>query len=157
MKTKSVLGLMAVICVVIFASCDRNRVFDAYVPVPDKGWSKDSMAYFVVDVPSIEQSMNLYINIRNTPQYTNSNLWLFIDVKSPSGKLERDTIECILADVQGKWLGKGWGSLYHLKAPYMRSVKFAEHGKYEFKISHGMRSPELKGIQDIGLRVEKAQ
>lgn len=155
MKTKQVafvVSLMALWLAVV--SCDRHRVFDSYVNVPKKGWDKDSLAYFKVPVHSTQQAMNLLVNIRNTQQYPNSNLWLFIDVKSPSGKVERDTIECVLADVSGKWLGKGWGSIYHSKIMWKKGVRFAEHGDYEFKISHGMRSTELQGISDIGFRVE---
>ncbi|MFT3737539.1 MAG: gliding motility lipoprotein GldH [Breznakibacter sp.] len=155
MKTKQltfVFSLLALLLVSV--SCDRNRVFDSYVTVPKKGWDKDSLACFKVPVHSTQQAMNLLVNIRNTQQYPNSNLWLFIDVKSPSGKTERDTIECMLADVNGEWTGKGWGSIFHSSILWKRGVKFAEHGDYEFKVSHGMRSSELQGIQDVGLRVE---
>jgi gliding motility-associated lipoprotein GldH len=158
MRIKSFVGIGILLLITLLAaSCDKGRLVDAYVTVPDNGWNKDSLAFFVVDVPSIEQPMNIYLNVRNTPQYTSSNLWLFVDVVSPSGKYERDTVECILSDLHGKWIGKGWGSIYHVKRPYKMGIRFAEHGKYEFKLSHGMRSNDLKGIRDIGLRVEKAQ
>ncbi len=66
-------------------------------------------------------------------------------------------VDCILADDTGRWLGSGWGNLYHVKVPYQVGVRFAETGEYTFRIVQGMREIDLMGIHNVGLRIEKAE
>ncbi|MBK3517935.1 gliding motility lipoprotein GldH [Carboxylicivirga marina] len=155
-RKNSFIGVV-LIALIAFSSCDKNVVFDQYVTIPDGGWNMDSMAVFKVDIQSAEQAFDVVLNVRNYSNYPNSNLWLFVDVISPSGNKMQDKVDCILADETGRWLGTGWGSLYHVKVPYQRNVKFAETGQYTFRIVQGMRDEELKGIHNIGLRIEGAE
>jgi gliding motility-associated lipoprotein GldH len=136
-------------------SCDNNRVYESYVSVPESGWDKDSVMVFTFEVDKLDQSYDLAINIRNKVDYPNSNLWLFLEIENPSGKVERGKIECILAANNGKWLGKGWGSLYFVRVPFKQQVRFAEEGTYRFRIRQGMRAEVLKGIYSVGLRIDK--
>jgi gliding motility-associated lipoprotein GldH len=39
----------------------------------------------------------------------------------------------------------------------MRKFVFSEKGTYQFRVSHEMRMDELKGIFDLGLRLEKSK
>jgi gliding motility-associated lipoprotein GldH len=155
MKTKIsfFIGIITMLAIGL-TSCDKKRVFDGYVTVPEKGWSKDSLALFNVAISNTSASYNFIVNVRNTPDYPNSNLWLFIEVTSPSGKTERDKLECTLANQEGKWLGSGWGSIYQCRIPFKTMVKLPEAGTYKVKLAHGMRTNELVGIRDLGLRVE---
>lgn len=157
MKIRSLKFLLFIGAVFLFINaCDSDRVFDAYVTVPDAGWNKDSLAVFDVDIKNADMVYNLYLNIRNQSDYPNSNLWLFVDVISPSGIIQRDTVDCILADKTGRWLGSGWGSMYQVNAPYRFGVKFPEIGNYQFRLCHGMRTETLDGIHNIGIRIERA-
>ncbi|WP_439183907.1 gliding motility lipoprotein GldH [Carboxylicivirga taeanensis] len=146
-----ILGFMS------FTACDRTAVFDQYVTIPEGGWNVDSMAVFKVDIASTEQAYNVFVNIRNRSNYPNSNLWLFVEVASPSGQIMHNRLDCILADDAGRWLGSGWGDLYHVQVPYQLGVKFAETGPYTFRVVQGMREDDLQGIHNIGLRIEKAK
>ncbi|MBS2210371.1 gliding motility lipoprotein GldH [Carboxylicivirga mesophila] len=141
---------------IVVSSCDRGVVFDQYVTIPKGGWHVDSMAVFKVDIESTEQPYNVILNVRNRSNYPNSNLWLFVEVVSPSGQTMQDKVDCVLADDAGRWIGSGWGDLYHAKIPYQLGVKFAETGAYSFRIVQGMRDEDLEGIHNIGLRVERA-
>jgi len=151
------IALLVVFAALLLSSCDRNVVFDQYVTIPDQGWNMDSMAVFKVDIESTDQAYDLVLNVRNRSNYPNSNLWLFVDVISPSGIAMQDKVDCTLADDNGKWLGSGWGSLYHVKVPYQRGVKFAETGQYTFRVVQGMREEDLHGIYNVGLRLEEAE
>jgi len=155
-KSNSIL-LIFVVLLLVFSSCDRNVFFDQYVTIPDGGWNMDSMAVFKVDIENVEQAYNVILNVRNRSNYPNSNLWLFVDVISPSGKAMQDKVNCTLATDDGKWIGSGWGNLYHVKVPYQLGVKFAESGQYTFRIVQGMREEDLQGIYNVGLRLEEVE
>ncbi len=139
-------------------SCDSNKVFEEYVEVENANWQKENVASFEFMAEDTTSAHNLYINIRNTGSYPYSNLYLFVAMQGPNGGLLKDTVNCILADNRGKWLGNGIGDLWDLKIPYVGGFKFAQSGKYIVSLEQAMRvEGGLKGITDVGLRVEKAK
>jgi len=140
----------------ILAACDNSRVFDQYKPIPKSGWNKDSLVVFSVPVTDTVQNHNMYINVRNDVDYPYSNLWLFVDIIQPGGKALKDTFELSLADPAGKWLGEGMGGVKTRKVIYRRNVYFPVSGTYKIELQQGMRKDNLKGIRDIGIRIEKA-
>ena len=144
---------VAVIC--IFYSCDKTVIYEVYKPVNDMQWHKDSLFSFKVPIYDTLPNYNLLINIRNEVNYPYSNLWLFIEIFQPDGSSVIDTFEVILADPSGKWLGEGLSGIISRQTFYRRNVFFPSSGEYVFKIQHGMRPEILKGIHDVGFRVEK--
>ena len=136
-------------------SCDRKRVFESYYELDKKGWHKDSVVVFNVQLTDTIKNHNLYVNIRNKGTYAYSNLWLFLSIGSPDGALRTDTVEFTLAEPSGKWKGSGVGGLHDNHILYKKSVYFPHKGNYTFSIKQGMRDNVLEGIRDIGIRIEK--
>ena len=140
---------------VAITGCDENRVFEEYKSIPESTWNKDSLVRFDVHIDNTSQNNNLYIDVRNELTYSYSNLWLFVEIVQPNGKAVKDTVEITLALPSGEWLGKGFGGLKTYQALFRRNVYFPEAGDYKINIQQGMREENLKGISDIGFRVEK--
>ncbi len=158
MKAKHPIGFVALIIVAgsILLSCDRYRVFDTFSRLPHAEWHVDSLKLFEFEISDTKQIHNIYFNIRNDRSYGFSNLWLFVSIIPPTGEPVTDTIQVILADPRGKWLGKGFSGLYTSQVPYRTHVFFPEQGKYTIRIQHGMRPEIVKGITDIGIRIERS-
>ena len=97
---------LAIVIAVIASACGSNAVYDASIDIPQKGWSADSVATFNVTISDTTSVHNIFINLRNTTNYPNSNLFLFIQTHSPSGAMLRDTLECFLANTKGEWQAK---------------------------------------------------
>jgi gliding motility-associated lipoprotein GldH len=95
------------------------------------------------------------MNVRNNEEYPYSNIYFFINTILPDGKSARDTIECILANVRGKWLGKGMGSLKESNHLIRNNLHFPNSGTYRMEIEQAMRIDELTGIKDIGIELIK--
>ena len=151
-----ILGLS--LLVVLTSSCDSNKIFEEYIEVKNANWKKENIASFEFNAKDTTTAHNLYINVRNTGTYSYSNLYLFVTMQGPSGGLLKDTVNCILADNRGKWLGSGVGDLWDLRIPYVGGFKFAQSGNYIVTLEQGMRvEAGLEGITDIGLRVEKVK
>ena len=145
------------LCLFFFSSCDDKRIFEQNQSIPETGWSSSNILKFEVDITDPSTPGNFYINVRHADGYPYSNLFLFIKTTFPSGKFSNDTLECVLADEKGKWLGTGLGDIYDNQIPFKRNVRFPLSGKYTFEIQHGMRSDIIPLIMDIGLRIEKAE
>lgn len=143
---------------IILLSCDDNKVFEDYIEVESADWKKENIANFSFLISDTISAHNLYLNIRNTGDYPYQNLYMFVKIKGPDGNFNVDTVNCKLADVRGKWLGKGVGDLWDLQIPYIGGFKFVQTGEYNVSFEQAMRVEDgLKGITDIGLRVEKVK
>ncbi len=153
---KSIL-VFSLLSILLFTSCDDNRIYEDNENIPESGWSQDKKLVFLVDIKDPATAANFYLNVRNADGYPYSNLYLFITTKFPNGKQSIDTLECMLADDKGKWLGKGIGDIYDNQIPFKRNVRFPLAGNYTFEISHGMRANLIPLIMDVGLRIEKAE
>lgn len=140
------------ICII---SCDSNRVYQKYIKIDDYIWDSKDFVEFRFDIEDTVSIHNLYINIRHSGLYPFNNLWLFITSESPEGYTSVDTIQCILADRSGKWLGNGSGDLWDNKILWKQLVRFPSSGTYSVKYKHGMRLDPLPGILDVGFRVER--
>jgi len=151
---RSVKLLFLILSVSGIISCSHTEVFFKYRSFPNAEWNRSDIADFNVKIDDKAQLYDVSIELRNNDAYPFSNIWLFIDYKTPDGKSRTDTISADLADVYGKWYGKGM-SLYNLSIPYENAVLFPDTGTYIWSVRQGMREDPLKGISDIGLKVSK--
>jgi gliding motility-associated lipoprotein GldH len=157
-KIKISIQILALCCTILFLpGCDNKRIFEENTTIPDNNWSNTNTIKFEVPITDPATAANFYINVRNADGYPYSNLYLFVKTIFPNGKYSTDTLECILADEKGKWLGKGLGDIYDNQIPFKRNVRFPLAGNYVFEIQHGMRSDHIPLIMDVGLRIEKAE
>ena len=81
-----------------------------------------------------------------------------------SNKVIVDTLEYEMATPEGKWLGYGYSAVKESKLWYKENFTFPTKGKYLIKIEQAMRKigdnngvPVLKGITEVGLRVEEVK
>lgn len=136
----------------VLLSCKYEVLYDQYQIIENTVWNKDKEYYFTFYVEDIDRPYDITLEIRNNNQYPYQNLWLFCSEERPVGALKRDTLECILADDYGKWYGQGI-SLFHLSIPLKTNYYFTHKGQYTFSFRQGMRNDQLKGIQELGLKV----
>lgn len=150
------LKLLAAVCLGCLAfSCEAPALYDQYQAIENTTWEKDKEYYFTFQITDAAIPYDLTLEVRNNNMYPYQNLWLFCNEEPPIGPLRRDTIECLLADAFGKWYGHGI-SLFQSSFPLRKNHYFPHEGQYTFSFRQGMRSDRLRGIQEIGLRVEKA-
>lgn len=143
------------VAAMFFTACDSKRYFEENKPIEKGNWQSVEKARFDVQITDTLSTYNFFLNVRNSVDYSFSNLYLFIRTTNPAGKKAQDTIECQLADYTGKWLGSGSGSLKFNRFLIQKGVSFRKKGHYTFEIEQAMRVKELKGIMDIGIRIEK--
>ncbi len=143
--------------VFFFISCTDNTIYHQYANIDKNGWDQDSVAVFSVDIQDTTGDYDVIIDVRNKENYSYQNLYLFVYSNSPDSIWVGDTLNCILADNQGRWAGTGIGSTKNLPFLYMSNIKFPEKGTYTFKIKQGMRDHILEGINNIGLKIQKTE
>jgi len=143
-------------------SCDSNRVYDEYQSVKNNVWLKNNLVNFTFDVNDTISKNNLFINLRNNKDYEFSNLFLITKIEFPNGFQIIDTLEYEMTDKKGNYLGFGYTDIKENKLFYKENVRFKQAGTYHFQVEQAMRKisniqglDSLKGVTDIGFRIEK--
>jgi gliding motility-associated lipoprotein GldH len=122
--------------------------------MPIEGWHADSIAHFTLDVQDTLSSYAVYLKLRHNHEYPWQNIWFFRSISSHQGIEYTDTINYVLADDMGKWLGKGIGDKKMVTMPLTsQALQFKHPGEYTFSIQHGMRDTVLSGVLELGLEV----
>ncbi len=157
---KSLLPLL--LCSVMF-SCSENIVKSEYKATDDGQWSKENVMKFTFSGMDTIQKNSIFINIRNDASYPYSNLFLIAELTFPDGETVRDTLEYEMAQPDGQWLGKGYGSLKENKLWFKENIVFPSSGVYTLQLSQAMRKngnidgiEHLEGITDVGYQIEKS-
>ena len=118
--------------IVIFISCN-NSVFNDYKTFSNQEWNADSLVQFKYSISDTVSENQIIIKVRHTVDYEFQNLFVF--VKSE----QTDTIELLLADKSGKWLGNGIGDVREVVMAYKMDKKFQKKGEYTLEVEHAMR------------------
>ena len=153
-------GLLRVITLamtLLIASCGSNVTYTESHLMKDRVWRLMDVKSFNVQITDTAAINNIFFTIRTGSDYPYRNIFLFVSTFAPDGNILTDTLEYFLADDKGVWYGKGFGDVRELKLPYKEYVFFPQKGEYKFRVQHGMRIKDLKGVYDIGMRVEKTK
>jgi gliding motility-associated lipoprotein GldH len=136
-------------------SCSNDAYYEEFREVEKEAWHMHDIKEYLVDVSDTTAAYRLIFTIRNTTDYAYSNLYMFFTTVKPDQSIMRDTIECLLADRYGHWLGKGVGKIRENRFLIKDHHNFADAGEYKFTLEQAMRDEVLEGIADVGLRIEK--
>jgi gliding motility-associated lipoprotein GldH len=154
-------GVIFALLLLITGCGDENLVYERNVEIPDARWAVSDDATLEVNIDDTVSQHNFFINVRNTEKYPYRNLYVFLKTTFPNGKFSKDTIGIVLADATGEWVGSGSGFLNSSqhrsnRILYQYNKRFPLSGTYQFEIEQAMRTDTLRGIKNIGLRIEKS-
>ncbi|MDR2086214.1 MAG: gliding motility lipoprotein GldH [Dysgonamonadaceae bacterium] len=136
----------------LLTACSQNEIFSGFHSFSGSQWPRNEKATFEVEVKDNTHRYDVCIEIRNNNNYPFRNLWLFVDITTPAKQQRTDTVNVELADIYGKWYGRGM-SLYSYSFPFEQAINYPASGIYTYSVRQGMRAERLKGISDIGLTV----
>lgn len=137
----------------LFAGCMEKPFYERMDPMTGRIWEASAVLEHEIQVTDTAQTYDFYLNIRIGADYGFSNMYLFIGTEFPDGRSVRDTVECILADRTGRWLGKGLGDIRDNRILFKPNVRFPNTGSYRFNLQQGMRMEELDEVYDVGISI----
>jgi len=153
--------LVLLIAIVTFVACDSKHVHDEYKTISNT-WKKGDFVPFSFKAPDTINSYNLFLNVRNNNDYEFSNLFLIVGLNFPEGNKTIDTLEYEMTTPRGEWLGTGFSDIKENKLWFKEQFQFPKNGDYTLSIEHAIRKngdtrgiTELKGITEVGFRIEK--
>ncbi len=138
-------------------SCTDTAVFDQNIAIEGNAWSYDNQPQLTVHIEDITKPYNIYLNLRHTPDYKYANIFVLLHQRQPNGQDTTERIELQLAEPDGRWIGRGNGSVYAHQHLIKESVRFPDTGNYVFALEQNMRENPLREITDVGIRVDPRQ
>jgi len=134
-----------------FFSCVKIS-HEEYHSFSEKLWKSDSVVTFNYNVKDTINKYDLILKIRHTIDYEFQNLFLFL-----SEDKNKDTVEFMLANKEGRWMGKGVSDVREAEYVLEKGKVFSKKGAYILKVEQAMRYGDkekidnLQHILDIGL------
>lgn len=154
MKNYLFLAIVLWVPLIFFSSCDSSMVYDDFKHIDGGSWKWDDTVDFSFTMEDTVSMHNMLVRLRHSTDYPLSNLYMFVHLEGPSGQTKTDTINFMLAENSGKWIGKGVGNIREIGYLYKKNIRFPEPGEYKVSIEQAMRLPEVP-VSEVGLRVEK--
>lgn len=156
-------SLLFILMGIFIISCDEKSVFDEYKSVGNT-WNKDSIVSFTLPKLDASKKFNMYVNVRDNNDFPYSNLFLIVSLEQPNKNVKVDTLQYQMADVDGSLLGNGFSDVKENKLFYKGNQSFTQKGIYKIHIQQAVRQTgkivgdkELKGITEVGFRIESIQ
>lgn len=156
LRHKVVLSCLLLLSVMT-VSCSKGEIYSQYHELTDASWGYNDTLVYDIDSTLFELNTpyKVTIELTNNVGYPYQNIWFFMQANFESDSVFTGmSKEYQLADEFGKWLGSGFGSLYQSSLS-VEDVIFKEKRNYQIKLEHGMRDESLKGIEKIGIRIQK--
>ncbi|MEO6522616.1 MAG: gliding motility lipoprotein GldH [Mucilaginibacter sp.] len=157
---KSFIVIIAAVLGIALNGCnvtDPKMIVDQNTEIDNQTWSYNNKVRSDFEIKNTAIAYNLYLNLRVTPNYKYSNIFVLIHQTGPDKKTETIRYEFKLANPDGEWLGAGTGNLYSYQTIFKTNFKFALAGKYHIEIEQNMRDNPLRNVSDAGLRVERTE
>lgn len=148
--------LIALAFDLLLHACSPSDLYHDTRKIPNGIWPMGYKTTFEFTFADSLKPVDVFVDIRNYEDYPYANLYLFLDTEFPDGRRFRDTLECLLATPEGKWLGRKNGSVRESRFLIKRNVILPRKGTYHFIFEQGMREAHLRGIPEIGLKISPA-
>ena len=155
MTMHKILGVFSVL--LMFTGCsDNSETVD--MKNLNGSWPKKAEQKFDFVIADAEAPKNIIFVVRNNNDYPYSNIRFIVNfMEAGAKKKTTDTLNYVLAKPNGEWLGKGFGDTKETLFQYKVNYKFPKNGGYSIGIIQAMRTDSLKGIEDIGVKIETAK
>lgn len=146
------------IILIVFSACESTN--NNYYTFPESKWSAKKIVNFdITTKDSLQQTMT-NISIRHNTSYKYQNIIFFLHHSFNEKIISTDTIELLLAQDDGRWIGIGKSNIREFSKT-LSPPKTYQNGIHSFSLELAMRdntSVELEslcGITDISLYLSK--
>lgn len=132
------------------ACAPKHNDYSRFENIDTRGWAYgDTITIRPQGLDSVAPRQ-LSLAIRHNNRYEFRNLWLEVTYGDRRHML-RDTFNLDLADIYGRWHGKGLGPSYQYELTIAPRTNISDSSIVY--IRHVMRVDTLKGIEQVGITV----
>jgi len=142
----------------LLASCTSDVNTSSYNIFKEDTWHTDSILTLRHGIVDSVTKHNIYLKVRHNTDFEYQNIFLFVSFKQKT-----DTIEVILSEKNGKWLGKGFGDIKEVDYCFAKNITLNSKQSSSITVEQAMRYGDepaitsLKGIIALGINVKKSE
>ena len=142
-------GILIAIAVFLLSSaCTGWNEAGEYHPVDVSGWEYGDTLRFNIESADSVMHGDLAVVVRHTASYPYSNIWLEINYPQ-ADSIVSDSINIVLADDYGNWLGRGAGLSFQRVDTVLRDITITTPATVS--VRHIMRVDKLSDIEQLGV------
>jgi len=156
---KALRNLSIAFIVLLIASCSidghygngNDNYFSAFRTLPGAQWRYTEPVIFTVDTLRDTSAVqgDLLLTLRHTHGYEYSNIWIEIQPDLDNTLATPDTLNILLADVTGRWRGRGTGPSLQVSDTIARGISMRQGQKV--RIRQIMRRDTIDGVEQVGI------
>jgi len=138
--------------IILNASCKKNQ--SLLYDFKNNRWNAKDSILFSFDVLGESIPKNMSFFLRNNLDYPYRNIFLLVEIQNNSEIIDSDTVQYLMSNKYGQWLGKGFGKTRDNYFIFKKDYLFEKSGKHVMIIRHGMRKNELHGLVKLGVEID---
>jgi gliding motility-associated lipoprotein GldH len=143
------------ICFILSAFACDSYFFKQKITLENKVWNSSDTIAFKFEITDTSKRYNISLNIDHGTNYNYQNLYLKIDVQTPSKRLAPQVVPVDLSTKKGKWLGDCSDKSCTGSIPFLPNTKFDEIGAYTIHLVQHSRETNLDAVEAIGLKIKE--
>ena len=120
-------------------------------------WSYSDTVHFSFDIQDTTAKYNLYLDVVHSDTFPFQNLYLNLFSKTPTDEIVKDQHSLELQEKDGYWISECSGHTCELRFILRENLTFPAVGSYTISAEQYTREENLRGIQSLGLFLEKAK
>jgi len=148
--------IIALVSVLLLSACQEQPYFQQSFSFKNNTWARKNSPSFKVEIKDTSKAYNFILTFRNSTNYAYSNVWVYLNSKSPDKAYAREPFEIKITDEKGRWLGKKTGSILENRLVF-RNRKLAKPGIYTFVFEQGITKKVVYNVLDLGLEIEEVK
>ena len=140
------------IIIFFFFSCEGEKTH--HYSFLESNWNSKQIVKFDITTNDSTQARTSNISIRHNDSYKYQNIIFYLNHSYKENIISTNTIELLLAEDNGKWIGKGKSNIKEFSATIL-TPKTYQNGLHTFSLELAMRDnystelEKLEGISDI--------
>lgn len=138
------------------SSCQRSTLLNKTFDTPQPAWAYHEPVCFDLMVEDTTMPYDVTFSLKHTRNFEWMNAFFLITTVFPDMNTTIDTLECVLAMPDGRWLGSRLGKYRSLGFLYKQHIRFPMPGQYRFEVRHAMRNDSLQNINSVGLQIRRS-
>ena len=145
--------IILILCFTMFTiSCKQNQAL--LHDFENSSWNSKDSVLFSFDVLDHTESKNMSFFLRNNLDYPYRNIFFLVEIKNDSGIIASDTVQYLISNKYGQWLGRGFGKTRDNYFIFKKDYLFEDSGNHLLIMRHGMRQNKLKGLVKLGFEID---
>lgn len=138
------------------SSCQRSTLLNKTFDTPQPAWAYHEPVCFDLMVEDTTLPYDVTFSLKHTRNFEWMNAFFLITTVFPDMNTTIDTLECVLAMPDGRWLGSRLGKYRSLGFLYKQHIRFPMPGQYRFEVRHAMRNDSLQNINSVGMQIRRS-